>query len=328
VMMITDGVRPSNTDQGYILRRLIRRAVRYADMLGVCHGMLSEIVPVVSAKYKGVYDNVGDMTDTIVREIWEEEDKFRKTLGQGINALKKIFGKVIGGVDPENLPKGMIIKGNILRVDGHEVFKIYQTYGLPIEIAQEIMTEWGVSFDKQTMEEAKSAMVEHQALSRAGAEQKFKGGLADSSEKTTALHTATHLMLAGLRKYLGDGIHQAGSNITEERLRFDFTYPQKVERDVLDKVEAYVNDAIEKGCIVDKAQMKKEDAKVMGVEGSFWEKYPEEVTVYTVRDGDFIYSQELCGGPHVEKTGEMGKFKIVKEEASSAGVRRIKAVLG
>src|SRR3989338_3129982 len=157
----------------------------------------------------------------------------------------------------------MVLHGNIIKVDGREVFKIYQTYGLPIEIAQEIMTEWGVSFDKQTMEEAKSAMVEHQALSRAGAEQKFKGGLADSSEKTTALHTATHLMLAGLRKYLGDCIHQAGSNITEERLRFDFTYPQKVERDVLDKVEAYVNDAIEKGCIVDKAQMKKEDAKVM-----------------------------------------------------------------
>lgn len=305
VMMIADGVSPSNTDQGYILRRLIRRAVRYADMLGVGHNMLSEIVPVVAEKYKGVYDNVSVMNGAIVKEIWDEEDKFRKTLERGTKEITRLLAS-----------------GSI---SGADAFTLFSTYGFPIEMTEELAAEHGVSVDR---EEFDIEFKKHQALSRAGAEQKFKGGLADSNEKTTALHTATHLMLAGLRKYLGDGVHQAGSNITPERLRFDFTYPQKVERDVLDKVEAYVNDAIEKGCVVVKEQMKKEEAKSRGVEGSFWEKYPEEVTVYTVNGGDNeIYSQELCGGPHVEKTETMGTFKILKEEASSSGVRRIKAVL-
>lgn len=304
VMMIADGVRPSNTDQGYILRRLIRRAVRYADMLGVGHGMLSELVPVIAEKYKGVYDNVAAMNGSIVKEIWEEEEKFRKTLERGTKELSQLLAHgAISGVD---------------------AFTLFSTYGFPVEMTEELAAEQGVSVDRASFD---VEMKKHQELSRAGAEQKFKGGLADHSEKTTALHTATHLMLAGLRKYLGDGVHQAGSNITEERLRFDFTYPQKVERDVLDKVEAYVNDAIEKGCDVLKQQMKKEEAKVMGVEGSFWEKYPEEVTVYTVKNDGEIYSQELCGGPHVEKTEGMGHFKIVKEEASSSGIRRIKAIL-
>ena len=304
VMMIADGVHPSNTDQGYILRRLLRRAVRYADILGVGHGMLSELVPVIADKYKGVYDNVAQKTDDIVREIWEEEDKFRKTLERGLKEMTEL------------LSSGAI--------SGEDAFKLFSTYGFPIEMTEELATEKGIVVDRIAFD---AEMKKHQALSRAGAEQKFKGGLADHSEKTTALHTATHLMLAGLRKYLGDDVHQAGSNITEERLRFDFNYPQKVERDVLDKVEAYVNEAIAKQCSVVKEQMKKEEAKARGVEGSFWEKYPEEVTVYTVKDGDFVYSQELCGGPHVEETGKMGTFKIVKEEASSAGIRRIKAVL-
>lgn len=304
VMMIADGVHPSNTDQGYILRRLIRRAVRYADVLGIPHNMLSEIVPVIAKKYKGVYDNVAEKTDLIAKEIWEEEDKFRKTLERGIKELTRMLaGSTISGVD---------------------AFTLFSTYGFPIEMTEEFAQERGVPVDRA---EYDAEFKKHQALSREGSGQKFKGGLADHSEKTTALHTATHLMLAGLRKYLGEGVHQAGSNITEERMRFDFTYPQKVERDVLDKVEAYVNDAIQKACVVDKTQMKKEEAKAMGVEGSFWEKYPEEVTVYTVKDGNDIYSQELCGGPHVEKTEGMGTFKIVKEEASSSGVRRIKATL-
>jgi len=304
VMMIADGVRPSNTDQGYILRRLIRRAVRYADVLGVEKGMLSELVPVIAQKYKGIYDNVAAMSDTIVKEISEEEEKFRKTLERGTKELATLLAR-----------------GSVSGVDA---FTLFSTYGFPIEMTEELAAEQGVSVDRASFD---VEMKKHQELSRAGAEQKFKGGLADGGEKTTALHTATHLMLAGLRKYLGDGVHQAGSNITEERLRFDFTYPQKVERDILDKVEAYVNDAIAKACIVDKKQMKKEEAKAMGVEGSFWEKYPEEVTVYTVKDGEEIYSQELCGGPHVEQTGTMGHFKIVKEEASSSGIRRVKAVL-
>jgi alanyl-tRNA synthetase len=175
-------------------------------------------------------------------------------------------------------------------------------------------------------------MKEHQEKSRAGAAQKFKGGLADASEETTMLHTCTHLMLAGLRKYLGDHVHQAGSNITPERTRFDFTHGEKVSREILDQVEAYVNEAIEKGATVTIEQMPKDAAQAAGVEGSFWEKYPDVVNVYTVKaDDGTVYSRELCGGPHVETTGvirDTGKrFKIMKEESSSAGVRRIKAVL-
>ncbi|MCR4330858.1 MAG: alanine--tRNA ligase, partial [Patescibacteria group bacterium] len=166
-------------------------------------------------------------------------------------------------------------------------------------------------------------------LSRAGAEQKFKGGLSDTGEKTTMLHTCTHLMLAGLRTFLGEGVHQAGSNITAERTRFDFTHPEKVSREVLDKVEQYVNEAIGKGCAVVIEQMPKKEAKEAGVEGSFWEKYPDVVNVYAVKcDDGTVYSRELCGGPHVENTTAIkGVFKIIKEEASSAGVRRVKAIL-
>lgn len=305
VMMIADGVRPSNTDQGYILRRLLRRAVRYSDMIGVGHGMLSELVPTISEKYNGVYRNVAENEGVIVKEIWEEEDKFRRTLERGL----KEFNRISSDGD----------------VTGDDAFRLFSTYGFPIEMTEEFAREKNIKVDRSGFDEE---FKKHQILSRTGAEQKFKGGLADSGEKTTALHTATHLMLAGLRKYLGDGVHQAGSNITGERTRFDFTYPQKVERDVLDKVEAYVNEAISKNSIVKIEQMKKEEAKDNGVEGSFWEKYPDIVNVYSVNAPNGTrYSAELCGGPHVEKTEGMGKFKIIKEEASSAGVRRIKAVL-
>ncbi|MFZ2303287.1 MAG: alanine--tRNA ligase [Minisyncoccia bacterium] len=305
VMMIADGVRPSNTDQGYILRRLLRRAVRYADILGIGHNMLSEIVPVVAEKYRGVYNNVFEQTDLIVKEIWDEEDRFRKTLERGTKEITIFF---------ENK-----------EISGEDAFKLFSTYGFPIEMTEELAEERHVSVDRAGFDEE---FKKHQELSRRGSEQKFKGGLADASEKTTKLHTATHLMLAGLRKYLGNDVHQAGSNITEERTRFDFTHPQKVERDMLDKVEEYVNEAITKGSTVKIEQMKKEEAKEKGVEGSFWEKYPDVVNVYLVKaDDGTIYSSELCGGPHVERTEGMGKFKILKEEASSAGVRRIKAVL-
>lgn len=306
VMMIADGVRPSNTDQGYILRRLVRRAVRYADMLGVGHGMLSELVPVVAEIYRGVYDNVGQNVDDIVKEIWGEEDKFRKTLERGMREFARIAA---GG-----------------SISGEEAFKLFSTYGFPIEMTEELAGEKGIVVDRVGFDEE---FKKHQALSRTSAEGKFRGGLANTTEKTTALHTATHLMLAGLRKYLGADVHQAGSNITEERARFDFTYSGKVERDVLDKVEVYVNEAIAEDCVVRIEQMNKEDARARGVEGSFWEKYPDVVTVYSVvSPSGAVYSQELCGGPHVEHTGAMGHFKIVKEEASSAGVRRIKAILG
>ena len=193
-------------------------------------------------------------------------------------------------------------------------------------MTKEIVLEKGARIDE---EEFKNEFIKHQNLSRTASAGKFKGGLADHSEKTTMLHTATHLMLAGLRKYLGNDVHQAGSNITEERTRFDFTYPEKVSREVLDKVEAYVNEAISKKCPMTTEVMDKGIAKDAGVEGSFWEKYPDKVTVYAVKCEDgTIYSQELCGGPHVKNTSDIkGKFRIIKEEASSAGVRRIKAIL-
>ncbi len=305
VMMIADGVHPSNTDQGYILRRLIRRAVRYADMLGIGHNMLAELVPVIALKYKGVYDNVSAMTDGIMKEILEEEDKFRKTLTRGLKELTNLFEE-----------------GSI---SGEDAFKLFSTYGFPIEMTEEIAGEKGVTVDRAQFD---IEFKKHQELSRAGAEQKFKGGLADTSEKTTALHTSTHLMLAGLRKYLGNDVHQAGSNITSERTRFDFTYPKKVERDILDKVEAYVNEAISKQCTVKIELMQKEDAKARGVEGSFWEKYPETVNVYSVVAPDgTAYSAELCGGPHVSDITHIGHFKIQKEEAVAQGIRRIKAIL-
>lgn len=308
VFLIADGVRPSNTDQGYILRRLIRRAVRYADTILLETGALGSVAEAVADEYIDVYPNVIAQKDVILDEMRKEEEKFRMTLAQGMREFEKIIGRAESGV-----------------ISGNEAFTLFSSYGFPFEMTKEIALERGLSIDEETYTQE---MNKHRVLSRAGAEQKFKGGLADTSEKTTALHTATHLLLAGLRKELGNHIHQAGSNITEERLRFDFTHPEKVERDVLDRIEAYVNDVIRADIEVRMEEMKKEEAKAAGVEGSFWEKYPDVVRVYSVVDSDgTVYSRELCGGPHVTRTGTLGRFTIQKEESSSAGVRRIKAVL-
>ena len=311
VFMIADGVTPSNTDRGYILRRLLRRAVRYADVVGIDQNMLSEFAPIVAQKYKGVYDNIIEKVEYVATEIMNEEDKFRKTLARGIKEFENIIRY------PEKVSAG------ILNV---EAFLLFSTYGFPFELTEELAREHGIVVDRTIFDKK---MKEHQELSRAGAGQKFKGGLADTSEKTTMLHTSTHLMLAGLRKYLGDHVHQAGSNITQERTRFDFTHPEKVSPDILKKVEDYVNEAITKGCTVVIEQMPKEEAQKAGVEGSFWEKYPDIVNVYMVKalDGT-VYSRELCGGPHVKNTSQIKHFKIIKEEAVASGIRRIKAVVG
>jgi alanyl-tRNA synthetase len=304
--LVGDGVTPSNTDQGYVLRRLLRRAVRYADMLGVPEGKFSELSLSVIGTYGEAYPDLIETRDRIVSEVEKEEKKFRETLSRGMKEFEK---KMLTGV-----------------VSGGDAFELFSTYGFPLEMTQELAAERGLSVDADAF---KDEFRKHQDLSRTSSAGKFKGGLADHSEQVTALHTATHLMLAGLRKYLGDQVHQAGSNITEERLRFDFTYPEKVSRETLDLVEAFVNDAIGSECEVSMEQISKEEAKTRGVEGSFWEKYPDTVNVYTVRkDDNSIISQELCGGPHVPNTSAIkGKFRIQKEEASSAGVRRIKAVL-
>ena len=305
VMMIADGVIPSNTDRGYILRRLIRRMVVKAGGK-LTPENVAALVAAVAGIYSGVYDKVGDNIENIAKEINREIEKFNNTLPRGMKELSKI-------------PAGGM-------VSGAQASMFFTTYGLPFEMITELAKERNISVDEIGFREE---MKKHQALSRAGAVEKFKGGLADTSEKTVMLHTCTHLMLAGLRKYLGDHIHQAGSNITVERTRFDFTHPEKVPRETLDKVEAYVNEAIGKGCAVSIEQMPKADAQARDVEGSFWEKYPDMVNVYVVKAPEgVVYSQELCGGPHVGNTSAIkGTFKIVKEEASSAGVRRIKAVL-
>lgn len=305
VFLIADGVAPSNTDQGYVLRRLLRRAIRHADKLGMPQGSLVALLSIIVEKYQEAYSNISEKQAFIEQEIRQEETKFRKTLASGMKEFDKISTPIISG---------------------HDAFILFSTYGFPFELTLELAEEKGMHVDK---EEFKIEMEKHQDLSRASTSGKFKGGLSDASDTTVMLHTVTHIMLAGLRKYLGDTVHQAGSNITETRTRFDFTYPKKVEREILDKVEMYVNEAISKKCDVITEIMNKENAMSAGVEGSFWEKYPDKVTVYTVRSGDnTVYSQELCGGPHVANTGNIkGLFKIVKEEASSAGIRRIKGIL-
>lgn len=306
VFLIADGVTPSNTDQGYVLRRLLRRSIRFADTLGIPTQSLAQCAAPVVSQYADAYPYLAEKQAMIAGSIGDEETKFRETLSRGTKELEK------------RLQSGAL--------SGKDAFELFSTYGFPFELTQEIAEEKGVTIAEA---EFRGEMERHQALSRAGAQQKFKGGLADASDTTVMLHTCTHLMLAGLRKYLGEHVHQAGSNITPARTRFDFTHKEKVPRAILDQVETYVNEAIAAGGAVTIEQMGKDEAKKVGVEGSFWEKYPETVNVYMVKGEDgTVYSQELCGGPHVENTGMIkGRFKIIKEEASSAGVRRIKAVL-
>lgn len=305
--MIADGVVPKNVDQGYILRRLIRRAIREFSKMNVHEPMIASVAEQFIAKFEDVYASVRERKDIILDELNREEVKFRNTLTKG---LKEFEQRIQAGT-----------------LSGKDAFDLFSTYGFPLEMTQELAREQHITIDGTAFQEE---FKKHQDLSRTAAAGKFKGGLAGDSPKVTAYHTATHLMLAALRKELGQGVHQAGSNITEERTRFDFTHGEKVSREVLDRVESYVNEAITAGAPVTITVMPKEEARTKGVEGSFWEKYPEKVNVYQVASENKVYSQELCGGPHVTNTaeiGKFGKFKIIKEEASSAGVRRVKAVL-
>lgn len=306
VFMIGDGVHPGNTEQGYFVRRLLRRSVRYADLLGIPAGELRNLAESVINSYKDHYQNLEAVKDSISEEIAKEEEQFRKTLEKGLREFEKI------STGP---------------ISGHDAFILFTTYGFPFELTEELATEKGLTVDKKAFDEE---MKKHQELSRAGAEQKFKGGLADHSEKVVQYHTATHLLLAGLRKFLGEHVHQAGSNITGERLRFDFTHPDKVEKETLDKIEKWVNEAIKTGGNVSIEMMPKDKAQSdKTIEASFWDRYPDEVKVYNIKGNDgSIFSRELCGGPHVEKLEDIqGEFKIKKEESSAAGIRRIKAVL-
>lgn len=298
------GVLCSNVDQGYILRRLLRRAIRYSKTLGLPSQSLKKIAESVLKIYDGVYPELIENREKIFDEISREEERFEHTLQGGIKEFEKLRNYLVGDT-----------------VSGKAAFKLYDTYGFPIEMTVELASEYGL---KVNVEDFKAAFQEHQKKSQQGAEQKFKGGLADNTEKTARLHTATHLMHRALKEVLHDeNANQKGSNITEERLRFDFTFPRPLTEEEIKAVEDKVNEAIKADVPIVCEEMTVEEAKNKGAVGLFTSKYGEKVKVYTMGK----YSMEICGGPHAARTGELGTFKIIKEQSSSAGVRRIKAVL-
>jgi alanyl-tRNA synthetase len=301
--LLASGIRPSNSEQGYVLRRLIRRSIREADKLGIKDAVLAEVAEGFGAAYGYAYPFINESTEIIRAELQKEEEQFRKTLANGMRELEKM-GEAI------------------------DAFMLFTTYGFPVELTGEIAQERGTTLD---MEAVQGKMAEHQALSRAGAAQKFAGGLADHAEQTVRYHTAHHLLLKALQMVLGPDVHQRGSNITSERLRIDFSYGQKMTPDQIMQVEQIVNQKISEGIPVIRTTLPKEEAEKLGAEHEFGATYPDMVSVYSVGPLESAFSIEFCGGPHVSNTKELGEagrhFKIVKEEASSAGVRRIKAVL-
>ena len=306
-MMITcDGGRPSNIDRGYILRRLIRRMIRHMNKLQISLDELSTLIEINVENLKELYPALETNKETIKTVILEEKDKFVKTLTKG----EKEFIKEMETVKSEGKD---IIPGSM-------VFRLYDTYGFPPEVTEELAAENGMKIDKTEFERL---FKEHQEKSRAGAEQKFKGGLASTGEMETKYHTATHLLNAALRVVLGSHVHQRGSNITADRMRFDFSHPAKMTDEEKQKTEELVNEWIKAAIPVEHAEMKKEEAIAQGAEAMFIEKYGDIVSVYKIGDK----SIELCGGPHVTNTSELGHFKIKKEESSSSGIRRIKAIL-
>ena len=330
VFMIGDGIFPGNEQQGYFVRRLLRRAVRFADQLNIKTGEFANLADGVISIYQDHFANLAEKRSEIIDVIGKEEEQFRKTLESGLKQFSKISLQIhvtTTEKDGKKIIDKTIPPTTKQAISAQNAFDLYTTYGFPIELTEEIAAEKGLIVDRAGFE---VLMEKHRQLSRSGAEQKFKGGLADHSEKVVQYHTATHLLLAGLRKELGEHVHQAGSNITGERLRFDFTHSDKVDREVLDRVEAYVNSAIKTGGNVMIEMLPKSTAeKDTTIEASFWDRYPDEVKVYTIKGSDgTIFSRELCGGPHVKSLEEIhGRFKIVKEESSSAGVRRIKGII-
>ena len=306
MMIISDGGRPSNLDRGYVLRRLIRRMIRHMNKLQINLNELSTLIDINVDNLKEMYPDLEKNREVIKNVIIEEKNKFVKTLSHGEREFEKEIAK--------------LKEKSIDTIPGTVVFRLYDTYGFPPEVTKELSEENGFKAD---LNEFEKLFKEHQEKSRQGAEHKFKGGLADQNEKTIAYHTATHLLHEALREVLGEHVKQSGSNITEERLRFDFTHPQKMTKEEIQKVEDLVNEQIKRDLQVKCEEMSYEEAKKSGAIGLFTDKYGDKVKVYTI--GDF--SKEICGGPHVTHTGDMGTFKIKKEESSSSGVRRIKAVL-
>jgi len=364
VMILGDdhGVPPSNTDQGYILRRLIRRAVRHGMKIGLQEGAVSEIVKVITKQYEEVYPEIKAHEAFITEQLQLEETRFQRTLRTGEKEFDKVYNNMMNlknllntiltaedkvavaqenaktkklRPSPDLMPiieaanagdEAKLVEAVNARLsglnvlDGRSAFKLYDTYGFPIEMTIEMAEEKGLTVDEADFAER---FKKHQETSHAGAEQKFKGGLAERTEQTAKLHTATHLLHAALRKVLGDEVAQKGSNITEERLRFDFSFGRKMTKEEVEEVQKLVNEAIAAKAPITMEEMSVEAAKAQGAIGLFEAKYGEVVKVYTMGQ----YSKEICGGPHAANTGDLGSFKIQKEESSSAGVRRIKATI-
>ena len=295
------GIAPSNVGQGYVLRRLLRRAIRHGNLLGIKENFTTKLASVVIDNFELVYTEFNASWKRVVSELEKEEKKFRKTLEQGLREFSKLKA-----------------------VTGKDAFNLYQTYGFPIEMSQELAKESDLVVNE---EEFKNEFQKHQDLSRTASAGMFKGGLADASTETVRLHTAAHLMLEALRRVLGDHIQQKGSNITAERLRFDFSHGEKVTPEQIAEVEKIVNEQIQKKLPVHFEELPLEEARAVGATGVFEHKYGDKVKVYFIGNSDNYYSKEICGGPHVSNTNELGQFKIIKEESVSAGVRRIKAVV-
>ncbi|MSR84832.1 alanine--tRNA ligase [Candidatus Uhrbacteria bacterium] len=308
------GVSPSNVGQGYIVRRLLRRAIREGRRLGIKEPLTHQIALVIIGEFGTHYQELETNLVRIVSELKQEEQKFEKTLEKGMKEFKKILIEPI-----DNL-----VKNEQKHLTGEQAFMLFSTYGFPWELTEEILREHGIMVDRKAFEKE---FKKHQELSRTASAGKFKGGLADHSVETTRLHTATHLLHRALKNVLGDHVEQKGSNITAERLRFDFSHPMKVTVEQLKQVEDMVNDIIQQDLPVRFEEMTVEEAKKRGAIGLFEEKYGEKIKVYFIGNDATDFSKEICGGPHVTHTGELGSFKIQKEEAVSAGVRRIKATL-
>ena len=304
VFIIADGIIPGNSEQGYVLRRLIRRTIRYGKSLGL-KNFTKQIAEPVFEIYND-YEVLKSNKNKILSELEKEENKFLETLDNGIKEFEKIA------------------KTNQKKIPGKQAFLLYQSYGFPLELTLELAKEKNI---KISPEEFNEKLTKHQELSRTATEGKFKSGLADTGEETTRLHTATHLLNAALRRVLGTTVQQKGSNINPERLRFDFTFDRKMTEEEIKRVEDLVNEAIKNHLQIKREEMSPIDAKNSGALGFFEHKYGDVVSVYTVGDKTNFFSKEICTGPHVNNTSELGKFKIIKEEASSAGVRRIKAIL-
>ncbi len=304
VFMIGDGVLPSNTDRGYFVRRLLRRAVRHADVLGMKQGMFAELALPIVESYADQYPELRQHETLIKETIQKEEVRFRETLANGLKEFEKISTRGISG---------------------REAFDLYQSYGFPLEVTLDLAREKGIEVDEKRFQDE---LKHHQEVSRAGVEKKFKGGLADTKEETVRLHTAHHLLLAALRQVLGDHVHQRGSNITAERLRIDFSHPAKMTPEEIKQAEDLVNQKIQEHLDMIRKEMPKEEAMKLGAEMEFGVKYGDVVSVYVAQDKQGnVFSKEFCGGPHVANTGELNHFKIIKEEAVSAGIRRLRAVL-